>query len=63
MNFTTLLGAAAVALGCATASAADFASNGLEFNDLWIRASVPGQVNGAGYLQIANKTTHPDRLL
>ena len=63
MKFKTLLGAAAVALGCTTASAADFASNGLELNDLWVRASVPGQVNGAGYLQIDNKTTHPDRLL
>jgi len=63
MNFTTLLGAATLALGCAGAQAADFESNGLELNDLWVRASVPGQVNGAGYLQIANKTTHPDRLL
>ena len=63
MKFTTLLGAATLALGCAFAQAADFESNGLELNDLWVRASVPGQVNGAGYLQIANKTTHADRLL
>ena len=63
MKFNTLLAAAALSLSCATACAADFASNGLEFNDLWVRASVPGQVNGAGYLQITNKTTHPDRLL
>ena len=63
MKFTTLLGAATLALGCALAPAADFESNGLELNDLWVRASVPGQVNGAGYLQITNKTTHADRLL
>ena len=56
MKFTTLLGAATLALGCALAHAADFESNGLELNDLWVRASVPGQVNGAGYLQITNKT-------
>ncbi len=63
MKLTTLLGAATLALGSAWAHAADFESNGLELNDLWVRASVPGQVNGAGYLQIANKNTQADRLL
>ena len=63
MKLTTLLGAATLALGCAWAHAADFESNGIELNDLWVRASVPGQINGAGYLQILNKTTHADRLL
>jgi copper(I)-binding protein len=29
----------------------------------WIRASVPGQVNGAGYVQIDNKATQADRLI
>lgn len=63
MKFTTLLGAVTLALGCTWAQAADFEANGLELNDLWVRASVPGQVNGAGYLQITNKTAHADRLL
>ena len=63
MKFTTLLGTATLLLGCAFVQAADFEANGLELNDLWVRASVPGQVNGAGYLQIANKTAHADRLL
>lgn len=29
----------------------------------WIRASVPGQVNGAGYVQIDNKAAQADRLI
>ena len=29
----------------------------------WIRASVPGQVNGAGYVQINNQATQGDRLI
>lgn len=29
----------------------------------WIRASVPGQVNGAGYIQIENKAADTDRLI
>jgi copper(I)-binding protein len=29
----------------------------------WIRASVPGQVNGAGYVQIDNKAGQTDRLI
>lgn len=29
----------------------------------WIRASVPGQVNGAGYIQIDNKAVQADRLI
>lgn len=63
MKLTTLLAAATLSLGCAASFAADFEANGLELNDLWVRASVPGQVNGAGYLQLNNKTTHGDRLL
>ncbi len=52
---------------CATftgsASAADFTLAGLELNDLWVRASVPGQTNGAGYLQINNSAATADRLV
>jgi len=52
----------AVALSGACA-AADFNAGPLELNDLWIRASVPGQTNGAGYLQIINPGTTADKLI
>lgn len=45
------------------AHAADFTAGPLEINDLWVRGSVPGQTNGAGYLQINNPTGASDRLL
>lgn len=45
------------------AQAADFTAGPLEINDLWVRGSVPGQTNGAGYLQINNPTGASDRLL
>ncbi len=35
----------------------------LKLSAPWIRASVPGQVNGAGYVQIDNKTGQADRLI
>lgn len=47
----------------ATCAAADFTAGSLQLNDLWIRASVPGQTNGAGYLQIINPTTAADKLI
>ncbi len=46
-----------------SATAADFSVAGLELNDLWVRASVPGQTNGAGYLQINNAAATADRLI
>ena len=46
-----------------SAAAADFNVAGLELNDLWVRASVPGQSNGAGYLQITNPSATADRLI
>jgi len=57
---------AAVTLSAATlavAHAADFKAGSLEINDLWVRGSVPGQTNGAGYMQINNPTGVSDRLL
>jgi len=47
----------------AVAHAADFKAGSLEINDLWLRGSVPGQTNGAGYMQINNPTGVSDRLL
>lgn len=43
--------------------ASDQAAGDLTFASPWIRASVPGQVNGAGYVQIANKAGQSDRLV
>ncbi len=63
MNLARLAGACACALITATSWAADFTVGALELNDLWVRASVPGQVNGAGYLTIHNKTAQADRLV
>jgi len=58
--------AAALTLSAATlttAYAADFTAGSLEINDLWVRGSVPGQTNGAGYMLINNPTGVSDRLL
>ena len=58
--------AAALTLSAVTmtlAQAADFTAGPLEINDLWVRGSVPGQTNGAGYMQINNPTGVSDRLL
>lgn len=56
--------AAALALGAqGAAQAADFKVGHIEVEDLWVRASAPGQTNGAGYLEIENDAKTPDRLL
>ena len=45
------------------AMAAEYKIGNLALDDLWVRASVPGQVNGAGYLVIENKGAVADRLI
>lgn len=35
----------------------------LKLSTPWVRASVPGQVNGAGYVQIDNQAAQPDKLV
>ena len=58
--------ATTLALSTATlalAHAADFKAGSLEINDLWVRGSVPGQTNGAGYMMINNPSGSSDRLL
>lgn len=45
------------------ALAADVAFGDLQLSAPWVRASVPGQVNGAGYVKIDSKAAQPDRLL
>jgi copper(I)-binding protein len=45
------------------AMAGDYKVGNIELDDLWVRASVPGQVNGAGYLEIDNKSNAQDKLI
>jgi len=66
MSITTLRRyAIAAALGlCAHAAwAADFQVGQIEVDDLWVRATAPGQPNGAGYLEVDNDGKAPDRLV
>lgn len=54
------------ALGLCSATAAwanDYKVGQIEIDDLWIRASAPGQVNGAGYMEIDNDAKTADRLV
>lgn len=46
-----------------TAWAADFKVGQVEVDDLWVRASAPGQANGAGYMEIENDAKAADRLV
>ncbi len=41
---------------------AQTSTDALTFSNPWIRASVPGQTNGAGYLEINNKSTQTTAL-
>ncbi len=43
--------------------ASDLVAGDLKLMAPWVRASVPGQVNGAGYVQIDNKAKQGDRLV
>ena len=43
--------------------ASDLVAGDLKLIAPWVRASVPGQVNGAGYVQIDNKAKQGDRLV
>lgn len=54
------------ALGLCSAGSAwahDYKVGQIEVDDLWVRASAPGQSHGAGYLEIDNNAKTPDRLL
>lgn len=35
----------------------------IKIDDAWVRATVPGQPNGAGYMEIENDGDRPDRLV
>jgi periplasmic copper chaperone A len=45
------------------AQAHDFKAGAIEIDDLWMRATAPGQSVGGGYLEIENKGKEADRLL
>jgi len=46
-----------------SANASDYVVGDLKLSLPWVRASVPGQVNGAGYVKIDNKAAQADRLV
>lgn len=48
---------------CAPACAAGVRAGALDIENPWARATVPGQANGAGYLEVDNTGSTPDRLL
>ena len=59
-----IFGATVAVLTCLSpCAAADFTAGPLELNAPWVRASVPGQTNGAGYLQIINPSNTADKLI
>lgn len=61
-----LFSSVAVVIGVLLASSAGAQSTsnaGLAFDAPWVRASAPGQKNGAGYVQIQNKSGQTDRLI
>ena len=61
-----LFSSVAIAMGVLLANAAvaqNAPNSGLTFDAPWVRASAPGQKNGAGYVQIQNKGGQTDRLI
>lgn len=46
-----------------SAWAHDYKVEQVEIDDVWVRASAPGQTNGAGYMAIDNEAKTADRLL
>ena len=56
--------AAALSLCAATTAWADgYKAGQVQVDDLWVRATAPGQPNGAGYLKIHNAGQAADRLV
>jgi copper(I)-binding protein len=53
----------ASASACAPAWADGVRAGALDIENPWARATVPGQANGAGYLEVDNTGSAPDRLV
>lgn len=55
---------AALGLCAATSAwAVDYKVGQVEIDDAWVRATAPGQANGAGYMEIDNDAKTADRLV
>ncbi|HEY0297215.1 MAG TPA: copper chaperone PCu(A)C [Bordetella sp.] len=59
----TLAAMFGLAAACTSAWADDVRAGALDIKEPWARATVPGQANGAGYLEVDNTGTAPDRLV
>ena len=62
IRIVRLIGILFVGLGFSVATA-QVSVEELQFTDPWIRGSVPGQKNGAGYLVIENAASQPTALI
>jgi copper(I)-binding protein len=62
LAFTLLTGLTSFGMS-SFAMATELVAGDLKLTAPWIRASVPGQVNGAGYVQINNQAAQADRLI
>lgn len=62
IRIVRLIGILFVGLGFSVATA-QVSVEELQFTDPWIRGSVPGQKNGAGYLVIENSASQPTALI
>lgn len=58
-----VLGVSLSLCSVASAWAHDYKVGPLDIQDVWVRASAPGQLNGAGYMLIENDAATGDRLL
>jgi hypothetical protein len=63
MKIRTYVCAAMLGLLAVSAQAQDYKAGPITVSAPWVRASAPGQTNGAGYLEIANSGAAPDRLV
>jgi copper(I)-binding protein len=63
MTFSRLAIAALVLAVHGSAWAGDYKKGDIEIEDLWVRATAPGQPNGGGYMEIENHGKAADELL
>jgi copper(I)-binding protein len=60
---TVALSAALLFIAHGSAWAHDYKAGDIEIDNVWVRATAPGQVNGGGYLELENEGKTADRLL